>query len=99
MGAVEFSLDNAELKEQYPVTAHAPNVDFWTGCREIKDARRVRELRRAWPTSMLHLNFSGLQINNILFPLNFDMGEIEFFGVTFIALGRGPKDEKRFDAD
>ena len=24
------------LKEQYPVTAHAPNFDFWTGCREIK---------------------------------------------------------------
>ena len=21
------------LKEQYPVTAHAPNFDFWTGCR------------------------------------------------------------------
>ena len=26
----------ASLKEQYPVTAHAPNFDFWTGCREIK---------------------------------------------------------------
>ena len=26
----------AILKEQYPVTAHAPNFDFWTGCREIK---------------------------------------------------------------
>ena len=24
------------LKEQYPVTAHAPNFEFWTGCREIK---------------------------------------------------------------
>ena len=24
------------LKEQYPVTVHAPNFDFWTGCREIK---------------------------------------------------------------
>ena len=24
------------LKEQYPVTAHAPNFDFWTGCREIE---------------------------------------------------------------
>ena len=22
--------------EQYPVTAHALNFDFWTGCREIK---------------------------------------------------------------
>ena len=24
------------IKEQYPVTAHAPNFDFWTGCREFK---------------------------------------------------------------
>ena len=43
MGAVKFSLDNAELKEQYLVTAHAPNVDFWTGCREIK---RCEESKR-----------------------------------------------------
>ena len=43
MGAVKFSLDNAELKEQYPVTAHAPNVDFWTGYREIK---RCEESKR-----------------------------------------------------
>ena len=26
----------ALLKEKYPVTVHAPNFDFWTGCREIK---------------------------------------------------------------
>ena len=24
------------LKEQYPVTAHAANFNFWTECREIK---------------------------------------------------------------
>ena len=24
------------LKEQYPITARAPNFDFRTGCREIK---------------------------------------------------------------
>ena len=30
----EAALGN--LKEQYPFTAHAPNFDFWTGCREIK---------------------------------------------------------------
>ena len=33
-----------ELKEQYPVTAHAPNFDFWTGCREIK---RCEESKRS----------------------------------------------------
>ena len=26
----------ASLKEQYPVIAHAPNFDSWTGFREIK---------------------------------------------------------------
>ena len=31
------------LKEQYPVTAHAQNFDFWTGCREIK---RCEESKR-----------------------------------------------------
>ena len=31
------------LKEQYPVTAHAPNFDFRTGCREIK---RCKESKR-----------------------------------------------------
>ena len=52
------------FKEQYPVTAHVP-----------EDARRAREpwkirLYRAWPSSILHQNFSELQINNILFPLS-----------------------------
>ena len=31
------------LKEQYPVTAHAPNFDSRTGCREIK---RCQESKR-----------------------------------------------------
>ena len=31
------------LKEQYTVTAHAPNFDFWAGCREIK---RCEESKR-----------------------------------------------------
>ena len=32
------------LKEQYSVTAHAPNFDFWTGCREI--INRCEESKR-----------------------------------------------------
>ena len=31
------------FKERYPVTAHAPNVDFRTGCREVK---RCEESKR-----------------------------------------------------
>ena len=33
---------NQKLKEQYPVTAHAPNFDFWTGCREIKSCEESK---------------------------------------------------------
>ena len=40
----QLSKPNASiLKEQYPVTAHTPNFDFWTGCREIK---RCEESKR-----------------------------------------------------
>ena len=37
----EAALGN--LREQYPVTAHAPNFDFGTGCSEIK---RCEESKR-----------------------------------------------------
>ena len=47
------------LKEQYPVTAHAPDFDFWTGCREIKrceESKRILKIRLhcAWPGSIRH---------------------------------------------
>ena len=32
----------AQLKEQYPVTAHAPHFDFWTGCLEFEMTREQR---------------------------------------------------------
>ena len=31
-----FLSTSEKLKKQNPVTAHAPNFDFRTGCREIK---------------------------------------------------------------
>ena len=27
---------------KYPVTAYAPNLDFWTGCREIKRCEKSK---------------------------------------------------------
>ena len=39
----ELLLIFERLKEEYPVTAHAPNFDFWTGCRKIK---RCEESKR-----------------------------------------------------
>ena len=41
--AIAMLLNGKLLKEQYPVTAHAPNFDFWTGCHEIK---RCEESKR-----------------------------------------------------
>ena len=46
-----FDLVTNALKEQYPVTAHAPNFDFWTGCREIKrceESKRTLKNPFAW---------------------------------------------------
>ena len=34
------------LKEQYPVTAHAPSFDFRTGCREIKRCEESKSMGR-----------------------------------------------------
>ena len=41
------------LKEQYPVTAHAPNFDFWTGCREIKRCEESKRTLKNPSTSRL----------------------------------------------
>ena len=42
---MQFAGEAAQLalKEQYPVTAHVLNFDFWTGCREFK---RCEESKR-----------------------------------------------------
>ena len=93
------------LKEQYPVTAHAPNFDFWTGCRKIK---RCEESRRTlknpfasrlaeFSTTLKLLRITDQRCN---VPVEFRFGRSrDFFGVTFIAVGRRTKDEKSFDAD
>ena len=41
------------LKEQYPVSAHAPNFDFWTGCREIKRCEESKRTLKNPSTSRL----------------------------------------------
>ena len=43
-----YKVGQGYLKEQYPVTAHAPNFDFWTGYREIKRCEeRKRTLKKS----------------------------------------------------
>ena len=45
------------LKEQYPVTAHAPNFDFWTGCREIKRCEEnKRTLKNPFASRLAEFN-------------------------------------------
>ena len=34
------------VRNSAPVTAHAPNFDFWTGCREISEIKRCDESKR-----------------------------------------------------
>ena len=44
LGLIDGPHPFCSLKEQYPVTAHAPNFDFRTGCGEVKrdeDSKRT----------------------------------------------------------
>ena len=50
------SLKHEDLKEQYPVTAHAPNFDFWTGCPEIKTCEESkRTLKNPFASRLANL--------------------------------------------
>ena len=45
------------LKEQYPVIAHAPNFDFWTGCPEIKRCEKSeRTLNNPFASRLAEFN-------------------------------------------
>ena len=47
------------LKEQYPVTAHAPKFDFWTGCREIKRCEESkRTLKNPFESRLAEFNIT-----------------------------------------
>ena len=85
------------LKEQYPVNAHAPNFDFWTGCREIK---RCEESKRTFKNPFashlagFNMTLKLLRITDqwYIVPVKFRFGRnLDFFGVTFIAVGRRTK--------
>ena len=70
---------------------------FGQDVAKSKDARRVREpwkirLHRACTGSIRHYNFSGLQINDILFLLSFFLGKMWIFWRYFYC--RWPEDQK-----
>ena len=84
-------------RNSIPLLRMHQTLIFGQDVPKSKDARRVSEpwkirLHRAWPSSILHWNFSGLQINDILFLLSFDLGEIRIFWRYFYC--RWPGDRK-----
>ena len=85
------------LQEQYPVTAHAPNFDFWTGCREIKrceESKRTSKNPFASRLAEFDTALKRLRTTDqcYIVPVEFQFGrDREFFGVTFIAVGRRTK--------
>ena len=72
-----------ELKEQYPVTAHAPNFDFWTGSRlaEFDTTLKLLRITDQW----------------YIVPVEFRFGlNRHFVASLLLPLTGGLKDGKRF---
>ena len=93
------------LKEQYPVTAHAPNFDFWAGCREIKRCEESKRILKNPFASRLAGFNTTLKLLRIIdqwyiVPVKFRFGQnLDFLALLLLPLAGGPKDGKRFDAD
>ena len=92
------------LKEQYPVTAHAPNFDFWTGCREIKRCEESkRTLKNPFASRLTGFN-TTLKLLRItdqwyIVPVKFWFGQnLDFLALLLLPLAGGPKDWSHFDA-
>ena len=88
---------NWSLKGQYPVTAHAPNFDFQTGCRKIKRCEeKKRTLKNPFASRFAEFNttLKLLMITDqwYIVPVKprFGRGR-DFCGVTFIVVGRRSK--------
>ena len=93
------------LKEQYPVTVHAPNFDFWTGCREIKRCEASKRTpKNPFATRLAEFNttLKLLRITDQWYVVlvKFRCGRNrDFSALLLLPLAGGPKDGKRFDAD
>ena len=89
--------DSTLLKELYPVTVHAPNFDFWTACGEIKrceESRRTLKNPFASRLTEFSTTLKLLRITDQWYnvPVKFRFGRNrDFFGVTFISVGRRTK--------
>ena len=92
------------LKEQYPITVHAPNSDFWTGCRKIKRCEESkRTLKNSFASHLVEFNttLKLLRITDQWYfvPVKFRFGQNRDLLVSLLLpLAGGPKDGKCFDA-
>ena len=91
------------LKERYTVTAHAPNFDFWTGCREIKRCwESKRTLKNPFASRLAEFD-TALKLLRItdqwyIVPAEFRFGQNrDLLALLLLPLAKGPKDGKRFD--
>ena len=92
---------NIYIKEQYPVTAHVPNLDFRTECREFKRCEESqRTLKNPFASRFAEFdttqNFSELQINDMVFTLSFNLGKIGIYWLSFHCLW--PEDQEKGSA-
>ena len=87
----EFSRFSNPLLRMHQTLIFGQDVAKSKHARRARDPWKIR-LHRAWPSSIQQQNFSGLQINDILFPLSFDLGEIGIFWRYFYC--RLLKDQK-----
>ena len=92
------------LKEQYTVTEHAPNFDFWTGCREIKrceESKRTLKIPFALRLGEFDTTLKLLRITDqwYILPVEFRFGRNRDLLALLLPLPGGPKDGQRFYAD
>ena len=93
------------LKEQYPVTALAPNFDSWTGCPKVKrsqESKRTLKNLFALRLAEFDTTLKLLRITDqwYIVPVEFWFGRNrDFLALLLLPLAGGPKDGKRFDAD
>ena len=85
------------LKEQYPVTAHAPNFDFWTGCCETKRCEESkRTLKNPFASRLTAFNTTLKLLRPritdqwYIVPVKFRFGQ----NLDFLALLLLPEDQK-----
>ena len=95
--AIKREKDLFILKNQYSVTANVPNFDFLTGCWESRCKESKRTLRNPFASRLAEFDTTlKLQINDILFPLSFDLSYIGIFWRYFHF--RWPEDQDRGSA-